>query len=258
MFSSASSSSYSSASDAEQDDGMKTPSSSTSDLEEPSSPSRFLFARHVGPPPPRRRKRKSGGANQKDSTEESQTRSPGEDDDERGRDAGSKITELPDSSSEADKPKVVEGGSGDVTEETNSTPGELEEIEFEGAGPRANGLLRRMYGVGRASDEDGVYEVTEESEGERIAVAGLDSSEGNPQEEDEAVPRKLRARSLSDATLKSQEATDHDGAESVKEKKRREKKEEEAEDAANADDESVLKRDRSVPFSCDRSKLPRL
>ncbi|GAA5964066.1 hypothetical protein JCM3765_000888 [Sporobolomyces pararoseus] len=255
VFSSASSSSYSSSEgegegEGEGDVGMRTPSSSTSDLEEPSSPSRFLFARHVGPPPPSSSRKRKG--NRKSQT----TTMNGEEEERSPEGEEPRIFELPDSSSEPDKatPETTstpEGGnSGDVTEETNSTPGELEEIEFEGAGPRANGLLRRMYGVGRVSDEEGVYEVTEESEGERVVVVASDlkneenAEESNNHDEMEEEPRKSRPRSFSDATLKSQELADRDGSESVKEKKRREKKEEEAEEAAEADDESAVKRDR--------------
>ncbi|GAA5899777.1 uncharacterized protein JCM6883_005985 [Sporobolomyces salmoneus] len=236
VFSSASSSSYSSASDVEGDAGLRTPSSSTSDLEEPSSPSRFLFARHVGPPPPSRRRRRSAQGQGNESAQDRPNRAQSDEPE------GSRIVELPDSSSEADKTKTPEGGSGDVTEETNSTPGEMEEVEFEGAGPRANGLLRRMYGVGRVSDEEGIYELGEESEGEKVVVVASDLTRKEEQIAEREGERKPRTRSRSDATLRSQEVTDRDGAESVKEKKRREKKEEEAEDAAQADDESVLKR----------------
>ncbi|GAA6017533.1 hypothetical protein JCM11491_006857 [Sporobolomyces phaffii] len=256
VFSSASSSSYSSASDdAEGEAGLRTPSSSTSDPEEPSSPSRFLFARHVGPPPPtatsssrRHRRRHSRGAAVHDTTAEERTVRGGN---ARGLDLDGlaespRITELPDSSSDAAGAAAeAKGSSGDVTEETNSTPGELEEVEFEGAGPRANGLLRRMYGVGRISDEEGVYEVADESEGERVVVvvgARAASEEGTVSETHDTP--KPRPRSLSDATLRSQETVDRDGSESIKEKKRREKKEDEAEEAAEADDESAVKGDR--------------
>ncbi|GAA5981690.1 hypothetical protein JCM5350_000456 [Sporobolomyces pararoseus] len=269
VFSSASSAS-SSYSEGEGEEGMKTPShsSSTSDLEEPSSPSRFLFLRHVGPPPPSSSKRKKKGKRKSQVTNDDDDARKEEEEVEE--EEVNKIIELPDSSSEPDNkptssttppsPGGGGGNSGDVTttEETgNSTPGELEEIEFEGAGPRANGLLRRMYGVGRVSgDEQGIYELNEESEGERVVIVSSELENGRERVEveqqtnhdddnaTEGESRKTRPRSLSDATLKSQELVDRDGSESVKEKKRREKKEEEAEEAAEADDESVVKRDR--------------
>jgi hypothetical protein len=108
-----------------------------------------------------------------------------------------------------------------------------------------------MYGVGRMSDEEGVYEVSAENEGERVVVLERDLEDEESQEEtfdgaEEKKTPKSRPRSLSDATLRSQELVDRDGSESVKEKKRREKKEEEAEEAAEADDESGVKRDRYV------------
>ncbi|GAA5887982.1 hypothetical protein JCM16303_005224 [Sporobolomyces ruberrimus] len=233
VFSSASSSSYSSASD--RDEALRSPSSSTSDVEEPSSPSRFLFARHVGPPPPSRPKHSADRKRKQAMQDTERSRSP----------EGAKIVELPDSSSEADKVKdtVVECKSGDVTEETNSTPGELEAVEFEGAGPRANGLLRRMYGVGRMSDEDGVYEAGEASEAVQIPIEETDRPDVAATDCDIGVLLGTRPRSRSDATLRDEAVVDRPRSESVKAKKRREKREEQAEEAAEADDESVLKRD---------------
>ncbi|CEQ40919.1 SPOSA6832_02585, partial [Sporobolomyces salmonicolor] len=212
VFSSASSSSYSSASD---DDGAHTPSSSTSDFDEPSSPSRFLFARHVQPL--RRRSKGKGRVHEEDED-------PSGDGGEAG--AGPRITELP--SDEDERPGAADGG-GSVTEETNSVPDELEEVEFEGAGPKANGLLRRMYGVGRRSDE----EPDEEGEG---AVG-------------EAAPAGERRRRASEETLKRMEKEETDAGrgdrKDIKEKQKRVRKEERraerAEEAAHADDEGAEK-----------------
>ncbi|GAA5944047.1 uncharacterized protein JCM15063_004298 [Sporobolomyces koalae] len=220
VFSSASSSSYSSASDDETAARIGAISSSTSDPEEPSSPSRFLFARHVGPPSPAQRRHRRLA------------------EDEQSKQEESRIVELADSSSEAEKAR--KGESGDATEETNSTPGENEEIEFEGAGPRANGLLRRMYGVGRHSDEEDANGIVE-----------VDTNFGTARDVDGARPedpvqpaQAARPRSSSDATLRSQVIDEHDGTESIKDKKRREKQEGQAEEADQADDEGAIKRTR--------------
>jgi len=156
-----------------------------------------------------------------------------------------RIVELADSSSEAERNrKASEGGSGDITEETNSVSGELEEVEFEGAGPRANGLLRRMYGVGRVSDEEGVFEKDAESEGERVIVVESELEEDRKEGLQERQETRTRPRSASDATLKSQEYVLVGDTESIKDKKRREKKEDDAEEAAQADDEGGKTRDR--------------
>ncbi|GAA5918385.1 hypothetical protein JCM5296_006974 [Sporobolomyces johnsonii] len=219
VFSSASSSSYSSGPD--DDDGAHTPSSSTSDFDEPSSPSRFLFARHVQP---LRRKSKGKGRAHDDHDDDSELTG---DADEAGV-GGPRITELPSASDEDERPGAVDVGES-VTEDTNSVPDELEEVEFEGAGPMANGLLRRMYGVGRRSDE----EFDEEGEG----VVGEAAQEGE------------RRRRASEETLKSMNkeevSADGDDREGVKEQQKRVRKEERraerAEEAAEADDEGAEK-----------------
>lgn len=62
-----------------------------------------------------------------------------------------RITELNSSESEAGSPRPGSGTDKDDTSSTNNDDGEL---EFEGAGPQANSLLRKMYGHKPTSDED--------------------------------------------------------------------------------------------------------
>jgi len=218
---------------------LQTPSSSTSDVEEPSSPSRFLFARHVAPSPRRKKRNNERAVDLEEAEQLSSGDGPSHDSQE------ARIVELADSSSEAERNrKASEGGSGDITEETNSVSGELEEVEFEGAGPRANGLLRRMYGVGRISDEEGVYEKDAESEGERVVVVESELDENGSEGSHQRQETRSRPRSASDATLKSQEYATKGDTESIKDKKRRERKEDDAEEAAQADDEGGKTRDR--------------
>lgn len=101
-----------------------------------------------------------------------------------------------------------------------------------------------MYGVGRISDEEGVYEKDAESEGERVVVVESELDENGSEGSHQRQETRSRPRSASDATLKSQEYATKGDTESIKDKKRRERKEDDAEEAAQADDEGGKTRDR--------------
>lgn len=97
----------------------------------------------------------------------------------------------------------AEGDETPQTESTGSVADGLntdDDVEFEGAGPQANGLLRRMYGFGKRWSEDeetpAIYELDEN--GERVPGTP-------PPEEEEGANdgRRPLVRQLSQETIKS-------------------------------------------------------
>lgn len=100
----------------------------------------------------------------------------------------------------------------DATESTGSINEDVDpddDIEFEGAGPQANALLRRMYGVGRAwNEDDDVPAVVEiDQEGEEVIYPDLahqfaEACNLSPSE-DPKTPKQQLNRTLSQETLRS-------------------------------------------------------
>ncbi|GAA5863069.1 hypothetical protein JCM3774_001411 [Rhodotorula dairenensis] len=132
--------------------------------------------------------------------------------------------ETPDTTPDPSSSGAVDGF--DATESSGSVVDDIEpddDIEFEGAGPQANALLRRMYGVGRrwSDDEEGedggptIVELNEDDE-------SLEHEEAMQRlEEEEAKTQASRApkagtgsdrapvrRSISQDTLKTKSAID--------------------------------------------------
>lgn len=140
----------------------------------------------------------------------------------------------------------------DATESSGSVAEDIEpddDIEFEGAGPQANALLRRMYGVGRrwSEDEDGPTIVELDEDGEHAehveAMKRLAAEEANNHSKEEGAssarppPLPRVKRTVSQDTLKSKASVDSHaiGKAAVAVNKQREAKL--AEQAKRADEE---------------------
>lgn len=146
----------------------------------------------------------------------------------------------------------------EATESSGSVVDDIEpddDIEFEGAGPQANALLRRMYGVGRrwSDDDDGptIVELNEDGESLEHAEALKRLEEEEVRSQAKGAPKEvggpdLRAvrRSISQDTLKTRAATDMHAigkagvaVHKQREAKRAEKAKREDEEGDEADDE---------------------
>lgn len=221
VFSSCSSESYSSSGD----DGSSSPShpsSSSAHSDEDwdsdelaASPAKFLFSARN----PRPRRRRNGTKPSRRLTGDSEASLAAEA-------AAERIADLSQSDSPSPSPaasSVVSPASadgeveGDASDAPASESGEPalpsgEAIEFEGAGPHAKGLLRRMYGVGASSNdspgsesEASAVEVTLKdlaSEGQDGPNGGA-PSEGLKRVESAATLRPAYLRSLPAATVSS-------------------------------------------------------
>ncbi|KWU44571.1 hypothetical protein RHOSPDRAFT_29176 [Rhodotorula sp. JG-1b] len=124
--------------------------------------------------------------------------------------------DTPETTSEGSSTGAVDGF--DATESSGSVAEDIEpddDIEFEGAGPQANALLRRMYGVGRrwSEDEDGPTIVELDEDGEHAehveAMKRLAAEEANKHLKEGAnsarppPPPPRVKRTISQDTLKS-------------------------------------------------------
>ena len=160
---------------------------------------------------------------------------------------------------QGDTPETTPDGSStgavdgfDATESSGSVAEDIEpddDIEFEGAGPQANALLRRMYGVGRrwSEDEDGPTIVELDEDGEHAehveAMKRLVAEEANNHSKEEGAssarppPLPRVKRTISQDTLKSKASVDSHaiGKAAVAVNKQREAKL--AEQAKRADEE---------------------
>ncbi|GJN93259.1 hypothetical protein Rhopal_006306-T1 [Rhodotorula paludigena] len=194
VFSSCSSESYSE-SDTEPSDAQRVSSDDERDDASSASPANFLFKRH---------------ARSRSNTVKGQRKSP-----------KARITEIQ-SESESDAgqtPPSKEGSSSDpsggpdsfpTTASTSSVAEDAEppsNVEFEGAGPHANNLLKRMYGVGRWSDDEdspSVYEL-EPAEAQELAAAAAAEDElgaAAPPADSGALSQRLK-RAVSQETLRA-------------------------------------------------------
>ncbi|TNY18878.1 SPX domain-containing protein [Rhodotorula diobovata] len=258
VFSSCSSESYS-----ESDDGRSHRAASDLDDDDvldgtSASPANFLFKRHA--------RKRSAGSRKSVKSPKSQVlelaSSEGDDDDAGADDqddsapaslaveAGSSSgpsTDDPSSIPPTEDATEVTESSGSVAEEIDSGDG----VEFEGAGPQANELLKRMYGVGRRwSEDDGegdasIVELDPDAD-EASAVPATD-----PPAQD--TPRVLH-RALSQETLRaSGTPLRSELLESLKtlelkaEGRAQEKAERRGEQADQADDEGDAPSPRAAP-----------
>lgn len=143
-----------------------------------------------------------------------------------GSGSNPRFTELPDSSEDETKPTTTTGESSEVA--SASAADEIEG-DFEGAGPQANQLLKKMYGMGVHSDDEGEGEV-EEAERDWSSV-GVDVD-----------PRGVERRK-SDETLRweglSREEKEEEATRAEKERVRAERAENADEEA---DDEGVVEK----------------
>lgn len=258
VFSSCSSESYS-----ESDDGRSHRAASDLDDDDvldgtSASPANFLFKRHA--------RKRSAGSRKSVKSPKSQVlelaSSEGDDDDagdddqddsapaslavEAGSSSGPS-TDDPSSIPPTEDATEVTESSGSVAEEIDSGDG----VEFEGAGPQANELLKRMYGVGRRwSEDDGegdasIVELDPDAD-EASAVPATD-----PPAQD--TPRVLH-RALSQETLRaSGTPLRSELLESLKtlelkaEGRAQEKAERRGEQADQADDEGDAPSPRAAP-----------
>ncbi|BGP51244.1 hypothetical protein JCM10450v2_007173 [Rhodotorula kratochvilovae] len=190
VFSSCSSESYS-----ESDDGRSHRDSSDAedDLDGPvASPANFLFKRHA--------RKRSAGSRKSLKSPKSQIVELGSSDGDGAEGEGAAAVEEDDDES-ADASLAVEAGSSTgsptddppsfaATEAATESSGSVAEeaeldaddgVEFEGAGPQANELLKRMYGVGRRwSEDEGEASIVEldVDEASELAAAGAAGQEG--------------------------------------------------------------------------------
>ncbi|GAA5855389.1 hypothetical protein JCM9279_006462 [Rhodotorula babjevae] len=149
----------------------------------------------------------------------------------------------------------------EATESSGSVGGEVDSgdgVEFEGAGPQANELLKRMYGVGRRWSED-------DGEGD-ASIVELDADEALEVAQGHSVPhdtpRALR-RALSQETLRAPAGTPlrSELLESMKslevaaEGRAQERVERQGEQADQADDEGEAPTSRAAPRR--RKRRPR-
>lgn len=158
--------------------------------------------------------------------------------------------DTPETTPEGSSTGAVDGF--DATESSGSVAEDIEpddDIEFEGAGPQANALLRRMYGVGRrwSEDEDGPTIVELDEDGEHAehveAMKRLAAEEANNHSKEEGAssarppPLPRVKRTVSQDTLKSKASVDSHaiGKAAVAVNKQREAKL--AEQAKRADEE---------------------
>lgn len=201
-------------------------SASESDVRSPSredsedlagSPANFLFKRHA-----RRRSTASAETTRKRIVEIASSDGEGDSDAARtGTGATASVsTSPPLRPARKDTPDTTSEGSSsgqadnlDATESTGSIAEDVDDdIEFEGAGPQANQLLRRMYGVGRrwSEDEDGAAIVELDEGGEEAVRADLEGhldAGGAGDAAAHPASRQIR-RTLSEETLKSKDAFD--------------------------------------------------
>lgn len=141
----------------------------------------------------------------------------------------------------------------EATESSGSVGGEVDSgdgVEFEGAGPQANELLKRMYGVGRRwSEDDGEGDA---SIVELDADEALEVAQGHSAPHD--TPRALH-RALSQETLRAPPGTPlrSELLESMKslevaaEGRAQERVERQGEQADQADDEGESPSSRAAP-----------
>lgn len=130
-----------------------------------------------------------------------------------GSDKSSRFQELPDSSED----EKQDGPSGESSEVASADDRDEIEGDFEGAGPQANKLLKKMYGVGAHSDDE------EEDHEQDWASVGV-------RVEPRAVGRKKSDETLRWEGLSTQEQ--------VEEATRAEKKRVKEERAANGDEDA--------------------
>ncbi|GAA6049162.1 hypothetical protein JCM3770_003285 [Rhodotorula araucariae] len=182
VFSSCSSESYS-----ESDDGRSVRDSSDVDDDldgRIASPANFLFKRHA-------RKRSAGsrksfkspksqivelGSSDGDAGEGESADGEDNDADEDGSTAASLAVEAGSSTGPSTGPSTEDPASLAATEAATESSGSVAEddgVEFEGAGPQANELLKRMYGVGRRwSEDEGEASIVElDTEASEVATA---------------------------------------------------------------------------------------
>lgn len=203
VFSSCSSSSYS---ESESSDPVRNDSGDDDD----SSPANFLFKRHA------RKRSRSMNSNKTPKAQivelpSSEGEGPETDPDGTGdfpEAAHSEAARLAQADAAQTTPEDSESGraEGDETPQTESTGSVADglntddDVEFEGAGPQANGLLRRMYGFGKRWSEDeespAIYELDEN--GERVP-----ETPPSEEEEDAAHDSRPLRRQLSQETIKS-------------------------------------------------------